>query len=212
MNKLSLYKYLPKNYAQLMIEHGEIQLGTLYHYREMEGLDVARGDAEEGRMLSVGHIDYHDSSMGSSPLAGQGLYKVESGGKIIDSRSIVIINSPNGYVYSLSNKKDSSLHDDFGDTCVEISDAEYFTKRVTIEMDRLGKTKPGQFIGMYKCDYFKGPEINYIEASKTVPWKVKSERFAYQDEFRIFILSNPKGPLIIRMPEIKRVCRIVNLR
>ena len=43
-----LYKYLPRRYAEALVDGSSIRIGTMHEFRAMEDSDPRRGDREEG--------------------------------------------------------------------------------------------------------------------------------------------------------------------
>lgn len=211
----TLYKYLPKQYANNMMNLGQIRIGTLLDFQDEKSYGSVIGDQTEGyRQVSVG-----DRSGGEAVNGQVGGVTFENfsfkGGGMTIRQSV----QHDYYVYCTSYDRDIAIQNAFSvDAAVEIFDVEGFFRSVTEQLKALKYTSDNGFL--QKCIYedkqvYIAPQkgkVNYNHPVTPV-WRQKEVKYAYQKEVRaLWTPTNPKlVPIAIEVPDISNFCRLAYL-
>lgn len=183
---LKLYKYLKGQYARNLMNKGEVHIGTLSYYRDIE--DASRADKDEGKKEIVTTISntkiitnveewnkelphFHNSNINYE--SGQVI--VEKGEHICNDEII------DSYIFCMSKKQDDQLKKKFdAECCIEIFNVQGFLSAIDKELARLG---------LIYFNLSSGREIEYIghtlEANIPISgnW-LKKECYKDEAEFR----------------------------
>ena len=212
---MALYKYVKKEHLDAFFTNGSIKIGSLYEYRQVEKYGTVIGDDSEGTYITElsKNGEYEIDMSRSSAEADffrqhvlrpdqkntNGKIRMADGAKLI-SRT----NSPDFYIYCVSNEYDSKVMKEFGcDSCIEILRPDIFFKAVTKKI-------------RHKASYENVVNIVYGNktAHYTTPHQVhpaikKGFEYGYQKEVRAIWTPKKeiKSPLFIDVPKAIRACR-----
>lgn len=236
MQNQSIYKYLERKFAEMMMAEGTVRIGTLYDYRKGEENDSQRPDRNEGKMTYV--LDVGEEK-NVSELPSVFSERIEGN---VNFKNITLrapLDATDCYVYCCSNIFDETLMSNFkADCCVEIFDIDSFAFAI-------GKNIAVQGL-IYNC-VLQGP-CNYIghdvdkDFLETSEFLKDKELFGHQSEYRLIykpLVKDESGqiingeirnitdsiaefnvpvkpelfpviePIIISCPEIISYCRII---
>ncbi len=208
----TIYKYLPKQYAQSLTCDGNIKIGTLYDYRNTEEYGREIGDENEGISIEYSHDKEAKRGDNLNPLestafqVGPGMTLI---GNYIERKHV----SPNLYLYCASSIYDiailNRLNEDFPennyDACVKISNL----KDVVEEISRALSGK-ALFAGCIPCSY-RNRKFHYSE-SESHPATIKDPEYSYQEEIRL--IWEPKSgnidvrPVYLTIKSISKNCSL----
>jgi len=206
--KRPFFKYLKSEYANAMLFHGRIRIGTLYDFRRIEEHDAARADISEGIHNVNIFIERPVHHRGHEPTVQH--YLDQFGVEIsYSSRTRVSgsIHSSDCYIYSLSDQLNWKIANDFNaDAGMIIWDIKELIE-LMIESDDLDV----EFIEL-------GP-IRYVDDNHDVrklghvpPSFIKESRFSSQSEWRI--IMPPKSdsaimPKIVELGSLESICSVI---
>lgn len=200
------YKYINKKWADTMLSTGNMRLGPLYGYWEMENKEME--DKEEGTREACFERDrIIIDQQADIPPALQGILNYPNGCTIelegVSSKHPIIM--PNLLIYCTTQEPNREAMERFEcDCCIEISDMLAFQKEL---VDYLGQNRRNEFIGPVgakDCDYTQGRRNDYDDffASPShginTYW-IKDERFSKQKEHRIIY------PTIVKDDNLKHM-------
>lgn len=200
-----LYKYLPAQYAESMINKGTIRIGTLHVYKKDEV--AARQDEDEGvktsftEEITFGELDIPEHIKKNKLIA------IKGPSSITVQNVIEVV--PNSYIYCMSGTKSDEIMKAFNDcdTCVEISNPNFVMNEIYEVMLNMGLILPEAHWSY--CDYsgrmFKGGSLN------ANPYVLKHESYKYQNEVRIILdpVQDLIPPVLIDCPKIIPYLKIV---
>lgn len=172
---------MPEQFVGDFIEKGLILFRNLTYFRQYE--DNRRGDPLEGF-----HRDNPDNGMTIKNLTK---------GTMLKDRDISFLNSTNTdliFVFCLSISHKNNLYDEFEtNTCIEITDADEFTRRVRLAVKKLLSThKTGLLSGKVNY-YFPNQPCDFdIHDPKNLPF-AKGKYYAHQEEFRLVFGTTKKA-------------------
>ena len=167
-----LYKYLPSQYSENVVEKGEILFRNLTYFRQYEC--EQRGDS-----LEAIHRDNPDNDVE--------LFQPSTGA--YSKGNFSFLNSTDSdliYVFCLSMSHKSDLYEEFNsDTCIEITDPEDLLKRIRIKVKRLISAHNKSLIHkpVYCYAANKPAEFN-VKDPFELPF-AKGDAFNNQDEYRL---------------------------
>jgi hypothetical protein len=237
MYQPKIYKYLLRQFAELLTEKGSIRIGTFGGFRAMEGFDPERGDENEGKLIKsmilekdTPHTEWPQEMFTNIAIEGAPLIG-KHGAKVSLTTDL-----PDIFMYCCSMKHDCELMKSFGaDSCVEIFDIQNFGDAISAKMTELNHGY--QFFLAEPCNY-SGHEIPF--GRKAASHFLKDEKFKHQEEFRFLffpltyeangelhkaqLIERPDGgktfrvyrpyppitPVNIVVPELSKYCRINN--
>jgi hypothetical protein len=182
-----LYKYLKREYARKMMSNGEILIGTLSYYRDIE--DKTRSDRNEGKKDSV--TTFHEEALiknaedwenklgflkGSKINYIKGIVKIEKGTKFIGNEDLT-----DSYIYCTSKVYSQYLKTKFeADCCIEMCDVQSFLDAISKQLSRLE---------LIYSNLPSGRNVEYIghtinsELTISADW-LKDEHYKDEEEFR----------------------------
>lgn len=180
---MKLFKYLKKEYATNIIAKGEVYIGTLSYYRDIE--DESRADRLEGKKTVVTKITETKTITNNEEMEKE--LPHFKGSNISYERGTVIVEPGehkanddifDSYIYCVSQNNDERLMTKFeADCCVEIFDVNKFILLVHDELVRLG-------LIYYKVPS-SGRAIEYIGHEVSFDMDISGnwlKRDAYKDE------------------------------
>ncbi|MBR8182190.1 hypothetical protein [Burkholderia ambifaria] len=214
-----LYKYMKRKYADSLLAVGNVRVGTLHGFRDVERFGPGIADMQEGKKSVVAHIDHHEYVGGTAEanaLKHLGI-DIGPGAKIQINSSYfqTDVDHPDAYVWCCSSQKSAEAIAgiDGADTCVEIVDVEGFYAALNVAM-----AKHGQFetIGPMPVIYHSLVEEWNGRNLGEHPIFLKGESFSAQYEVRIGWVPGGarKAPLEhidIVESSVGRYCRIVDV-
>lgn len=175
------YKYLPKEYANELVEKGIIKINTLYGCRKIENCSE-RQDIEEG-------ITKHKAK--GMTINPDGTRNIRVAFHNMTPKTITFtsdgynLSSPNAYIYCLSSERSSQIMECFNgtDTCVEINNIEKFARIISYKLVDLGLINEGYPAGFWQCVY---RDRNFGEdPNKTQGFLIKDSKYQHQKEWRL---------------------------
>ncbi len=187
----------------IFLDTGNLLIGTLYDFRDLErhGQDI--GDVGEGRITRFENID---EARGSdlSDFAKQSM-TVQDDTLLVGVQVNQELNSPDYYIYSISasdSVKIAQQIDPDYDACIVIEDPLSFFEAIAGSMGCRIKDK--WFV--YKVHY--GDKRVEHRQSVIHPATLKSTEYSYQREFRMIMEPTaPKiKPIILNLPEAIPYC------
>jgi hypothetical protein len=168
----SLYKYLPKEFAEDVLNKGDLLFRNLTYFRQCEGR--IRGDPWEGI-----HKDH--------PGTEVTLKNLTRGGEMRGAYALLHSTDPDHiFVFCLSKNLDNKLVADFSATAViEIFDPAELIRRVQFKLRRVLSIHSygvmARPVVYYKPDE---PALLNVEDPRNLAF-VKNEIYRYQSEFRL---------------------------
>lgn len=174
-----LFKYLPSQYLNNVINNGEILFRNFTHFRQTEG--KTRGD-----YLEAHHRDNPDNNIRIKNLSKN--FEREYDASCLNSTNSDLI-----YMFCASMTLSDSLFKEFAsDSCIEITHPEEFARRLRCAIrPRFSTHKKGLL--SRKVTYYKPnvPTHENIKDAFTLPF-LKDEIYSNQDEYR-FVYGTKKA-------------------
>ncbi len=211
-----VYKYIKREYAELMIQSGAIQIGTLAGFRNMESTGDVRGDAGEGVKITTsepGKVTYASGSAVHQALRAMGI-SVDGGISTNGEQCLVheqIVR--NAFVYCVSEDDSLELRDRFGALCVEIREPVTFFNLVN---SALREHLSGQLVlrdGLLDRCVYTDRRRPWTKQHEVHPCLIKPQGrgFEVEREVRAFwdTGSHSIEPQIIYVPGVIPLLRIV---
>lgn len=182
---MSLYKFLPANYADALINLGSIRIGTLYGFRDAEKLDAERGDRLEGARQYYGPRCI-DSSKNDDAAAYLRRTTDIEGSVFTNQIGPAFINeivAKDCYIYCTTSRFDEQNCQKMGGACVEIVDPRRFFNLVDSELQKrrliIGTHEIAECVYQAKVEDFREDKT-----AKAPVWKCKPKAYAHQNEVR----------------------------
>ncbi|QJD79368.1 hypothetical protein [Spirosoma rhododendri] len=213
-----LYKYLQKQHADDMVNLGRIRVGTLWDFKNEKAHGSVIGDQMEGyRQFNLTTLDGRSQTINDT-IGGMTFKNVTIGGT---GHLISFGDSAehNYYMYCASAENSDVIQKAFSaNAVVEITDVPAFYDAITDRLKVL-KLASGDVI-VDDCVYEQKQTYGFPQKGKVnyrkpvVPvWRQKDPTYAYQKEVRgIWVPTSPRSmPVIIEVPEIRTVCRLIDL-
>jgi hypothetical protein len=184
-NKIKLYKYLEPQHANSMMSKGEILIGTLFGFRQLECPN--RGDKDEGRKDSIATFPEGITVSSADEFEKLGIFKnsnfhyVAGTTKFPKIKFIKTDDSLDTYIYCTSRIYSKKLKKDFkADFCIEIFDMENFLIAVSSTMSEMDLIYP-TLSSVGDCQYV-GHEVD--SSNKVSGNWLKAESYKHQREVR----------------------------
>lgn len=186
--ELPLYKHLPQEHAESLINAGKIQIGHLVDYQNAyEGKDIT--DQNEGikrsvvindsdrtikiNQLNPDHVEFDETYEANGKKRG-GMY-------MLPGSFIIFHNDINNFVYCMSNSCERNIFS--YDACIEITDPENFFYDLTNAIRPMYPDYPFEF-QISSCQYSESPTKNLVtDIDKRHPF-IKIKKYAWQREVR----------------------------
>lgn len=214
-----LYKYLPRQYADILLVMGGIRVGTLFDFRKMEH---ARGvaDPSEGTksILARPNRDIitedraeKDAFFKMTGIKVNGNITVPRGVRFVHNQT-----SSDYFIFCTSTELSSRVKAEFesADACIEINDINGFLDEMT---RTLNTVIPVRFLGIHEVQYTKRnqhqsltqfQDFNYTRGHP--PALIKDPSFRQQKEVRAIwspISAIPLKPINILSLHLPQYCR-----
>lgn len=207
----SLYKYLPHEYAENMLIHNSIRIGTLFSYRNTEELGNEIGDLHEGTSIEYSH----NKTLRNGTELNSFESKAIKAGKGMLLQGIYIQkkhNSTNAYIYCLSKEYSKEIMERLNeenkgpkyDTCIEIFDPQNFRKAIALSF-----ACKGRYLGLFECNYNERKHDYRIQSPH--PAVLKDPEHAYQKEVRMIWtpINNDINAEIIVVNNLNKYCKMI---
>ena len=209
-----LFKYLKAEYADAMMKLGAIRIGTLYHYRALEGTDRERGDSGEGtKELHTDRGQFYNRPSDVPPFV-RPLIHVEEGAHVMVKGEVNVRYTTDAYVYSMTEEFNEDVMNDFGGACIQIVDHAGYFKEVCEALGKLALN--GNHIissGILgRCVYDIERRQHYQKAIPIEPALIKPPGFAHQKEVRAIWRNTRKALLPIDIEIISVIKFITRIR
>jgi hypothetical protein len=205
----TVYKYLPRKHAESLALRGEVQLGTLYKFRDAEQYQAGILDREEGRTSR-----YHN------PVITRGEDLPDFAKRFAPSNPGVIYaqcvfeefrDYPDRWLYCTSTRLSSRLLPDFeSDSCVEIRDGEAFYKAIFTALAVEGLVS---FMDVVTCVY-SSRRRHYLEPELNIPAAaLKDPIHSHQREVRGILVPKQYPIAVVKrtIPDLRQYCKLVDV-
>jgi hypothetical protein len=215
-----VYKFLHSAHRSAVLNEGTIKVGSLSHYRTLEGGDQWIADRLEGRIeIEPGEVTVSEHEDKVTPLLPHSLrhhLRVESGGMIHYAPGVKItIEHPDVYIFSASLGDLTTLQETMCrgsqeqyDSCIGIRSVELLAHRAFFRgtVLNLNSVKMSRVFRGFQCS-----AVSYVSLSRTqesgrapeVSPFLKDAKFEEQREFRIAFWPQQSielPSLIIKLP------------
>ena len=203
-----LYKYLKKEYAELLINKGNLRIGTLYEYRDIEKHGKIIGDEGEGTKSVYMEMNNVTWTKDTQPAFGKSFFNLGEGG-VVHFDGITLekpTHSPNYYMYCTTSVIDENALVDFGyDTCVVIENPTKFF----LAVNRVMRHK-GIYEGVFPCAY-QSRRVAHYQDNGIHPAIIKPTEYRNQSEVRALWRpkKNKAEPMVIECFKARQFCKIL---
>jgi len=177
----SLFKYMRKQHAKLLLSLGKLRIGTLYEFRDMEAHGNVVGDADEGKKSLFLDGKGEAWTAESIPDFATNFFKLGPKGRLTLNgiRLQLPQESPDYYMFCATTEFNQSALNDFGyDACVRIDDPLRFFLAVSHSVRH-----HASFEGVFDCQY-TSRDIAHDKDQGTHPALIKDSKYAAQKEVR----------------------------
>lgn len=217
---MKLFKYCKRAHANRLVKNGQVRIGTLHEYRDVERYNDQISDAQEGRAvhvleakkaIEIDLLNGNDTAtlFAQRVFAGWDSLPEGSSIKIVLEPSSALEHNfdfPDQYMYCATERMDLDSMKAFGyDTCVEISNAEAFFSQIMSSM--------GNITGQYcaKPVTYAERRISFELQHADHPAYIKPASYAQQREFRVMWepATRPIAPVVLSVPGLVQYCRVV---
>jgi len=206
-NRLKLFKYLKRKYAQRMMSKGEVRIGTLSYYRNTENEAIA--DKDEGNMKFTKTFDDDERIQNPRDFEikmglPKGSFMNFQGGTIILKKGASLeinYDSSDVYIYCASKNNNQELKNKFNaDCCVEILDVQGFLDIISEKLSKLGLIYPGLiYPRLSRVEPIEYIGRSIIDGNKLSGYWRKDQRYANEAEVRfVFFPIFKKDGVIIQ--------------
>jgi hypothetical protein len=201
-----LFKYMKRSHALALIKKGQMRIGTLYEYRNVERHGVLVGDAREGSKGAVVRVPFLEaSSTEELPEFARDMGVRIGPGRVTFENSTFLRTeeSPDFYIFSASRHFDAVQMRLMGyDACVRIDNPESFFRAVSHSFRHAG-----DYQGFHACHYIER-DLPPDQQHDIHPALLKDPSYSPQAEVRA--VWRPKTrvpkPLIIVCRKAARHC------
>lgn len=201
-----LYKYMKREYANLLLTRGELRIGALYEYRDKEKHGAVIGDDSEGKKTTYMEIGSETWVPETQPEFTRDFFKQEGSFHIKN----IILEKPqessNLYLFCATETFDPNALRDFDDydTCIRIENAEGFFKAISGMIRHKAK-----WLGVFPCKYISR-RVNHDQDIGFHPALIKDPSYVNQKEVRA-LWTPRKGkvsPFTIRCQKAAKYCHL----
>jgi hypothetical protein len=205
----TVYKYLLREHAESLVLRGEVQLGTLYKFRDAEEYRAGRLDKDEARTyeydnpIAASGADLSDFAKRSAPSSAPGVMYVQC---VFEEGQ----DATDRWLYCTSTRLSSRLLPVFeSDSCVMIRDGAAFYKALFTALAEEGLVT---FMDVVECVY-TSRHRHYLEPASGIPAAaLKDPQDSHQREVRgIFVPRQyPIGVIRRTIPDLRQYCERVS--
>ena len=217
-----LYRYLKHEYANKLVNNGEVLFRTLSYYRDLYDDKGVRSDPNEGALVH-------------RPKGGLKIKLKETGQELAMEQSLRFDAHYNDiFVYCMSTEQNDSMSTGFdGTVCVEIFDVPRFLARIRSALTLRRRVRVAQLIAKPVTYHEEHEEVGINWAFPDRVAFRKPMSFKWQNEFRIaFPVNNafgfqnldmsmamappesktplPHPSMTLKLGNLSKICRIFN--
>lgn len=216
-----MFKYNKYNHNDNLVKNGNIKIGTLYYYRDMEQLRGISDPLEGSYVSTVSLENITTESLNSDPIKNQhfqfgangNFFHLGESGSIGTFVSNLTQKSPNYLIFCFSDENSKEVMSEFdgADSCVEIFDRNFFTC-ITEHLQK-NVHMSVTFQGAYLIDYdeYERP----YNGDLLHPVVCKTKDFMGQKEIRAIWSCDPMFKLddwyIFDIPELTKYCHFIEV-
>lgn len=150
---VTLYKYLPRQYAEDLVRDGSTRVGTLYDFRRIE-LGAGVADPEEGLLQVSRQIggEPHYFPPGTKEGAAMRFFGIEGDASVQNIQFRRVLEHPDVFVWCCSTEFSADVEQSLegAEACVEIRAAGTFFDELT---RALNAVRPVEFLGFREVTY-----------------------------------------------------------
>ncbi|TDY26367.1 hypothetical protein B0G81_6880 [Paraburkholderia sp. BL6665CI2N2] len=151
--EVTLYKYLPRRYAEDLVRDGSTRVGTLYDFRRIE-LGAGVADPNEGQLRVNRKIggQLHYFPAGTQEAEAMKFFGISGEGAVQNISFRRDIEHPGVFVWCCSTEFSADVESSLegADACVEIRNAGLFFDELTRAIHAV---RPVEFLGFRKVTY-----------------------------------------------------------
>lgn len=209
-----LYKYLPVEYAEGLVNKGTIKLGTLSDYQNQDHYGEDIGDKDEGSLTEWSRINCENVTNSALNRIERQVINIPEGVKGVvlkDCLSAVTHKYSDLYVFSTSRAFNVQLmrtisrdyHKKY-DACVRIHYPQEFISTVSNVFKETGKFEESSL-----CRYIS--RMKHHSKSAPHPVFIKEPRYQYQEEVRAVWSPRSEKKVessILEIPELSKYCEL----
>jgi len=206
---------MASRWARRFLSDGELRIGTLYDFRDVERLGPKIGDASEGlkhlRRERVTTIDTRQPDTIPYFLRDRISVRAPHRLQIVASGGVGrTLEDPNCFVFCLTDRFDPAAMKDLGyDACIEVLAPQEFFRAITMKLRHVVSSFWGAAHVMYRSRTVK------VEEDLGVPPAfVKDLDYQHQREARgVWIARRPETivPMIVHAKRAARMCRALSV-
>jgi hypothetical protein len=206
-----LYKYMEARWARRFLAHGELRIGTLYGFRDIERLGSEIGDESEGfkhlRQERFTTIDTRRPETVPYFLRDRITVRSPDRLQIVAERGVGgTQEDPNCLVFCLTDLVDRGTMKRMGyDTCVEVLAPQEFFRALTMKLSHVASS----FWGAARVVY-RSRTVQVEEDFGIPPAFIKDPQYENQHEVRgVWVPKRTDAivPVIVRAKKAAKVCR-----
>ncbi|MDD2701412.1 MAG: hypothetical protein PHH36_09265 [Sideroxydans sp.] len=203
-----IYKYMMKRYALKLLRSGEIKIGTLHGYRNIELLGPEVGDSDEGLkyLFTTGHTVIDTAAPSDIPyflkphihVSGENRLQITAAKGVSAS-----VEEPDSYVFCGTYEFDPVAMKLLGyDACVKIISPSKFFHAITRKLALVS-----YFLGPTKVDYL-GRRFEHSTDPGISPAFLKTPEYMHQKEIRVVWPSENTiiKPVVVTARKAAKVC------
>lgn len=212
-----LYKFIKKKHAHEFFKNGNIRIGTLYDFRDVEKHGAEIGDLDEGtKTLTTGGYHMLDTADPSTipswyaphfqksfiPDGPDARLVMHAGGSGISVKLTV----PNRYVFCTTEGIDAVVWKQPGyDACIKINSPSGFFKALTNKLKH-----KAHWITLDRCVYRSRTVIGEHD-DQLEPALIKEQRHAEQREVRAIweAVDHEINPFILKVKKARHFCELL---
>ncbi len=206
-----IYKYMTKQYALKFLQSGEVKIGTLHGYRNIELLGPEVGDTEEGLkyLFTTGHTEIDTAVPSGIPDFLRPHIRVsgENRLQLIAAKGIeASVEEEDSYVFCGTYEFDRIAMKSLGyDSCVKITSPSKFFHAITRKLKHAS-----HFLGPARVDY-SGRRFEHLSDRSISPAFLKDQRYVHQKEIRVVwpSVSQPIKPVVVVARKAAKVCELI---
>lgn len=206
----SLYKYASNENAEKLLR-GDVRIGTLYNYRNCEGLDAERADPDEGKLSYVEHQIVPQSGGQLSQFAAQFVpAEFKSAERTLFFGNVFERNQHHRdcFVYCTSHEFSQAAAGRYK-ACVRITKPNEFFGFITEAWPRDLNVSPDYEISRVQ---YSERELPGEMEGRLNPAFIKPNRFAPEKEVRVIWLTNNEilRPVYLSVPALAECVELVD--
>ena len=201
------FKYTKSKYLRNFFMQGEIRIGTLFDFQNMEKHGSEIGDNEEGEKSANKLINWHGDSH-SQPKFDREFVDVRSeNARVENVFACEITHSNNLFIFSVSGTYSLEVMrkmDRGYDACIAITNPKSFLITVAEKMDEMDAV-----CSFDRCVYLNR-HVPQDHKHNIHPAWIKDPEYAYQDEYRLIMDVGEENiePFTLSCKQLTKFCSI----